>query len=318
MSYTVKTDDKTFCVMNVKSQTHTPTGESLNFVEYDLVHRTHYEYENPVSYSTHRLRLKPLEDEAQQIEHSELEISQPAKHFFHEDVFGNQCVNVKIDKPYDSLEMICRTRVKIFARAPDDYGFQLRKSHIPLGWMPWQRQMMLPYLLPPELPESQLHILTDYAKSFLSRNQYCLIDTINDINQHIYRDYIYSQGETTIETTPFDVFHTRRGVCQDFANLFICLLRLLDVPARYRVGYIHIPSDHENHHQSAASHAWVEIYLPYIGWRGFDPTNGCVAGQEHIRLACGRNYYDATPTAGTLYNGGGGEKLTVEVKLTRC
>ncbi len=38
-------------------------------------------------------------------------------------------------------------------------------------------------------------------------------------------------------------------------------------------------------------------------------------GQEHVRVACGRNYRDATPTMGTLYKGGGGETLEVEVKV---
>jgi transglutaminase-like putative cysteine protease len=104
-------------------------------------------------------------------------------------------------------------------------------------------------------------------------------------------------------------------VCQDFANLFICLARLLSIPARYRMGYIYTGVNYENTIQSEASHAWAEVYLPYVGWRGFDPTNGCMAGQDHIRVACGRNYLDATPTSGTIFKGGGKETLTVSVKI---
>ena len=55
--------------------------------------------------------------------------------------------------------------------------------------------------------------------------------------------------------------------------------------------------------------------MPYVGWRGFDPTNGCSVSQDHIRVACGRNYLDATPTSGTIYKGGGTETLIVDVKM---
>ena len=105
-------------------------------------------------------------------------------------------------------------------------------------------------------------------------------------------------------------------MCQDFAHLLICLARLLDVPARYRVGYIHTGSDYENRLQSEASHAWVEIYLPGAGWRGLDPTNGCLVGPDHVRVACGRHFWDAAPTSGTIY-GGSGETLSVEVRVER-
>jgi len=181
--------------------------------------------------------------------------------------------------------------------------------------MPWQRQMMLPYLLPPELPETELKQLTDYAMGFAQRNDFDLLDTLMDLNQTIREDYVYASGFTNNFTTPFDVYTTRRGVCQDFANLFICLARLLNIPARYRVGYIYTGGNYENKVQSEASHAWAELYLPTPGWIGFDPTNGCVTGPDHVRVACGRNYLDATPTSGTIFKGGGPESLSVSVKV---
>jgi transglutaminase-like putative cysteine protease len=135
------------------------------------------------------------------------------------------------------------------------------------------------------------------------------------MNLSIYRDYKYVSGSTSLNTTPFEVYTNRHGVCQDFANLLICLARLLSIPARYRMGYIYTGANYENKIQSDASHAWVEIYLPYVGWRGFDPTNGIMVSQDHVRVACGRNYRDATPTSGTIFKGGGTERLAVDVKI---
>ncbi len=69
------------------------------------------------------------------------------------------------------------------------------------------------------------------------------------------------------------VFTSRKGVCQDFANLFICMSRLLGIPARYVCGYVYTGNTGTVTVQSDASHAWVQLYIPEAGWRGFDPTN---------------------------------------------
>ncbi len=303
-------------VTSTRAITQTVEGRSLSYRLFDVSHTTHYQYSEPVERSTHLFRLMPTDDLIQEVVHSKLTLSSAAEEIQYEDVFGNQSVHCEITAPYRNLSVTATSRVKIYQAPPDDHGIALRQTSIPLIWMPWQRQMMLPYLLPPELPESQLRELTNYAMSFVERNDYHLLRTVNDINLSIYKDYQYVPGSTQISTTPFEVYTTRRGVCQDFANLFICLTRLLSLPARYRMGYIYTGANYANKIQSDASHAWAEVYLPYVGWRGFDPTNGCAANQDHIRVACGRNYIDATPTSGTIYKGGGAESLHVEVRMS--
>ena len=276
-------------------------------------HETWYRYQEAVERSTHVFRLHPTHDSYQDVIDYQLEISPPGSARRSEDVFGNQALRFKIDRPYTALYI--RSSFQVRVRQHGNLG-PLKRSSIPLVWMPWQRQMMLPYLLPMELPESQLRALSEYAMSFVERQDFDLIETLVDINESIYRDFHYVPGSTNIETSPFQVFANRQGVCQDFANLFITMARLLGVPARYRVGYIHTGADYENQIQSEASHAWVECYLPRVGWRGFDPTNGCLAGLDHIRVAVGRNYRDATPTSGTLFKGGRGETLETSVRVS--
>lgn len=291
------------------------SGKTLEYRMFEVTHKTHYEYSTPVEHSSHFFRLQPVDDVLQEVVHSDISISSEAEEIAYEDVFGNHAIHCLIDKPYSHLTVESKSRIKIYATPPDDHGLSRRQTSIPLVWMPSQRQMMMPYLLPPELPDAQLIELTDYAMGFVERNGHNVLRTLEDINLSIYRDYKYVPGATSLNTTPFEVYGSRRGVCQDFANLFICLARLLSIPARYRMGYIHTGADYNNKIQSEASHAWAEIYLPYVGWRGLDPTNGCAVGQDHIRVACGRNYGDATPTSGTIYRGGGSETLAIDVKV---
>jgi transglutaminase-like putative cysteine protease/predicted glutamine amidotransferase len=287
---------------------------------FEVNHRTVYTYATPVERSAHLFRLVPAHDRRQTlVEHSlvlkhdgrEVE----AKQTDFEDVFGNLARRVVLEQPFTELTVEARSIVEV----RDDERTSLKpiyaRSLIPLVWMPWQREMMAPFLLPAELPETQLRELADYAMTFVERNDYDLIGTLVDMNRSIYKEYKYSQGTTTIATTAFDVYVNRRGVCQDFTNLFICLARLLNVPARYTCGYVHTGPKAENQAQSEASHAWVQLYLPEVGWKGFDPTNGILTQTDHVRVAVGRNYVDATPTSGTIYLGGGAETLEVDVRV---
>lgn len=284
--------------------------------KYRIVHETRYHYDSPIHLSKHVLRLKPSHNYYQELISHKISITPKLNEIEYEDVFGNNIYYGTIEKSYTDFLVTAESVVKVHPQhrvVPEGQHHQ----RIPLVWMPWQRQMMSPYLLPMELPESNLRSLSDYAMSFVTRSDYNLLSVLHDINRAIYNDYVYEPKVTSLQTTPFEVFENRRGVCQDFANLFICLAQLLNIPARYRTGYIYTGSDYANQLQSEASHAWVEVYLPRMGWLGYDPTNGIHASTDHIQVACGRNYRDATPTAGTIYEGGGNETLYTNVKVER-
>lgn len=283
---------------------------------YTVNHTTVYRYAAPVTRSSHTFRLRPVHDRYQEVLSHELSVSVPGDRIEFDDVFGNHNVGYVVTEPYTTMEIHARSVVRLHAgtrlvgERPGATG-----SSIPIVWMPWQSQMMLPYLLPPELVESELHELAGFAREFVARNDHHLTDTLLDMTRSLFEQIAYQPGATHLETTPYEVYTARRGVCQDFANLLICLARLERVPARYRVGYLHTGGDYQNHIQAEASHAWAEVYLPRQGWRGLDPTNGIPTDLHHIRVACGRNYRDATPTAGVISEGGGGEELEVAVRV---
>jgi transglutaminase-like putative cysteine protease/predicted glutamine amidotransferase len=279
----------------------------------DVCHRTVYRYANPVEKSFHMLRVVPFHDRMQTLLEHRLFVSVGGEEVAYEDVFGNQARKIHLSQPFTELVIEARSRVELLDVDPLSFRRLRTRTTIPLVWMPWQRHMLQPYLLPPELPESQLVDLSEYAMSFVRRNDYDILDTLLDLNWTIYKEYAYRQGSTTNATTAFEVFLNRQGVCQDFANLFICLARLLGVPARYVCGYLHTGPKHENTAQAEASHAWVQVYLPEVGWKGFDPTNGILTQTDHVRVAVGRSYVDATPTGGAIFRVGGGETLEVAV-----
>ena len=109
-----------------------------------------------------------------------------------------------------------------------------------------------------------------------------------------------------------EVWKLKAGVCQDFTNVLLQLVRMTGIPARYVSGYI-CPND-EITRGDGATHAWIEAYIPFYGWFGVDPTNNTIANENHVRLAIGRNYNDCSPVKG-VFKGKVEAKLEVKVEV---
>lgn len=101
----------------------------------------------------------------------------------------------------------------------------------------------------------------------------------------------YQPGATGIYTTAEEALAGGRGVCQDYAHVFIALARLAGWHARYCMGLTV---------GEGATHAWAEIY--YEGaWYGFDPTRDCRTDASYLRFATGRDAADCPVEQGTFY-----------------
>jgi transglutaminase-like putative cysteine protease len=277
-------------------------------------HTTRYSYDAPVTRSTHRLHLKPITDWRQTVVDYKLTISQPTQLIEYEDVFGNPGARFELTHPYTELTVTAESVVDVVDIDPFAFASVPIRPSFPLVWMPAERLMLSPFLQPEELPDTQLAEIYDYAMTFVERNNRDLMETLFAINLALHRDYTYAPGSTNLHTTAFDVYANQRGVCQDLANLFICMARLLGIPARYVCGYIHTGNAGENRIGADASHAWVQLYIPNVGWRGFDPTNGTLPHLDHVRVGYGRHYRDTAPTSGTLYSPAR-ESMTVDVEV---
>ena len=186
-----------------------------------IFHETAYRYSQQVVRSSHRLRLRPLVDAQQSLVDWKLDLSVDGERWEYEDVFGNQVTALEVSAPFEELVIRSSSLVRVHIAAPEPLRTAPGRDRLPLAWMPWQRQLMLPYLLPPELPESELMALRDFALGFVERNASDLLATLQDMNATLYRDFAYVPGITNTETTPFEVFVARKGVCQDFAHLLI-------------------------------------------------------------------------------------------------
>ena len=97
---------------------------------------------------------------------------------------------------------------------------------------------------------------------------------------------------TDVQHAPVNALGLKQGVCRDYAQVMIAGLRSLGLAARYVSGYLltEPPPGKPRLIGADASHARVSVYCPKDGWLDFDPTNNCLAGESHVKLAYGRDW----------------------------
>ncbi len=110
----------------------------------------------------------------------------------------------------------------------------------------------------------------------------------------LHKDFSYQKAATDVTTTAEQAFLRGAGVCQDYAHIFISLLRLAGIPARYVTGMLQGEGE---------SHAWVEAALGKY-WYGLDPTNDCTVAAAHIKIGAGRDFADCRISQGIFFGCG--------------
>ncbi|MDB6070105.1 MAG: transglutaminase domain protein [Verrucomicrobiales bacterium] len=287
-------------------------------MQYLVRHRTVYHYPDKVAESHHLARLRPLDDGGQRCLRHVLTIDPaPGVREERQDAFGNPFVFFAQQAAYDVLCVEAVSLVETSSGRVTD----LEASP------PWEEVVDLLAedaaavhleAQPFRWPTAQVPVgdaMADYAR--LSFTPGCpLLSAARDLTGRIFRDFRFDPLATTVSTPVETVLKQKRGVCQDFAHLAIACMRSLGLAVRYVSGYLETapPPGKPRLVGADASHAWISVYCPRSGWVDFDPTNNCIPGHRHLRLARGRDYADVSPLRGVTFGGGGQQpKVMVDV-----
>jgi len=275
---------------------------------FEVSHKTIYHYTAPVAQSHHLVHLAPRQHERQRVIRHGLTIAPtPAQRTDFVDYFGNPTSAVAIEKSHS--ELLLQSRMLIEVNAPP--RIDLAAS------APWElvaRRVSPPHgpydlgvaqYIPPSHHTPPGRDLLSFARVSFPPQRPVLACAM-DLTHRIYTEFTYDGDATDVATTVNALLKIRRGVCQDFAHLLIAAFRVMGLPARYVSGYLltHPPAGKEKLVGSDASHAWVSVWAPQIGWVDFDPTNDIIPADEHISIAYGRDFQDVSPVTGVLLGGG--------------
>jgi len=275
-------------------------------VRYNVTHVTEYRYREPVPLGHSIVRLKPRQMDRQELLAHSLELTpNPIVRNERIDFFGNPVTWFSLQEPHDRLRIISRSTVEV---KPLDLTTKF-------GWPAWDHVARQLQDWDPELLDAKQflfdspHVVTDVELAEYARSSFApgrpLLDCVTELNERIYNDFTFDIEMTTIGTPIVEVLHHRHGVCQDFAHLQIGCLRSLGLAARYVSGYLNTaPPEEEARLVGAdASHAWVSVFFPELGWIDFDPTNGLLPTDGHIAVGWARDYSDISPVRGVVVGG---------------
>jgi transglutaminase-like putative cysteine protease len=287
---------------------------------YRVSHLTSYRYEQAVSICHNEARLTPRGTSHQRLLRSQLLVEPAvATHDRGVDYFGNGVHWFALQEAHTHLDVTAVSEVDITP-------FQAPASALSGAWEQARDRLredrspaaLSAYEFVFESPHVRFDAdLAAYAQVSFTRGR-PLLEAVLDLTKRIHKEFQYQPGSTTVATPLREVLRARRGVCQDFAHLEIGMLRALGLSARYVSGYVYNqPRAGEKKLTGAdASHAWVGVYCPDFGYVDFDPTNGVIPSDEHVTLAWGRDFSDASPLKGVIL-GGGEHTVSVEVDVTR-
>jgi transglutaminase-like putative cysteine protease len=299
---------------------------------YRVSHSTVYVYGGSVAHSHQQLHLTPRPSARQRCRsHTVTVIPAPAVRSQYVDAFGNTVTRLEIDQPHGRLEVRAEMEVTVeppaVIGAETDVGdnWQQVRERLTYQARPRTVEWLEAMRFRSESPYVRIkRVFGDFARGCFAPKG-GVIAAAQALMAKIHTEFTYSPGATQIATPLLEVLQRRQGVCQDYAHLMIACLRSWGLAARYVSGYVRtapaiaadsaVGSSGESLVGADASHAWVAVFAPPLGWVEFDPTNNLRVQQDHIALAWGRDFGDVSPLRGVIL-GGGSHTLDVKVAVT--
>lgn len=287
---------------------------------YQILHDTCYHYDSPVSLAQQLAHLWPRECTWQRCTEQQLLISPlPTARRDELDVFGNPLTRLAFERPHDELQVNARLTIEVFARPALDFkqspAWELTRDALTYSSQPLSADLLEACRYRFQSPYVHLkRSFVEFSDSCFPAGQPLLL-CVQDLMQKIFSEFTFDAEATQVATPLVEVLERRRGVCQDFAHLMLACVRSRGLAARYVSGYLltQPPPGQPRLIGADASHAWVSVFCPVLGWVDFDPTNNVQPALEHITLAWGRDFSDVSPLRGVILGGGNHDP---EVRVT--
>lgn len=280
----------------------------------DIRHQTEYRYSGPVRESQMEVRMQPRKTPLQRLVTFDLTVDPGAQVFSYLDHLGNTVQHFDVAQPHSGLTLNAHMLVETSAPPP------LRETLDQAAWdvllSDKTRSQCFDLLRPHGFAAPSEKLAAFSAALDLDEpGKADPLTAVRRLTARLYEGLAYSPGVTEADS-PIDLaLEQRSGVCQDFSHIMIAICRGWGVPARYVSGYLFTDREHDRSRPDA-SHAWVEVFLPGLGWVGFDPVNNAIAGERHVAVGWGRDYSDVPPSRG-VFKGDAESELFVAVSTAR-
>ena len=263
---------------------------------YHIVHTTTYNYQQAVTLRPHTIRLIPRSDAEQKVHQFSLEIDpKPTGICYNSDLEGNVILQTWFNEPTNFLQVKVSSQVETFRENPFDYLLEPFALKLPIDYSASLLTILSPYLQR-QYPGNVDPIATQLAQEILVASSHQTATFLSKLNQQIYENCEYVIRETGDPLPAGITWKEKSGSCRDFAVLFMEVCRAVGLAARFVSGY----QEGDPDQIERDLHAWVEVYLPGAGWRGYDPTHGLAVSDRHIPLVASAFPNYTVPISGSF------------------
>lgn len=210
------------------------------------------------------------------------------------DLDGNNLIKLWFDQPTAKLSIQTKAQVETLGTNPFAYLLEPWTIQMPWDYPASLLQQLQPYLQPYGFVADSVAL--ELAQEITSASNGNTLGFLFNLNQRIYQDCKYMTRETGEPFPPGVTWRGKTGSCRDYAVLFMEVCRVMGIAARFVSGY----QEGDAAQLDRDLHAWVEVYLPGAGWRGYDPTLGLIVSDRHIPLAASAIPSYAAAVSGTV------------------
>lgn len=271
-------------------------------------HQLRYAYDQPVFLEPMTVRLTPRQDATQRLLQHELYVTpsaQGAASTVEPDGTDARCL--WLTGQHATLTISSESLVETLRSNPFDFLV----THNEAMTLPASYPTSLTHVLAPYRSEHNDGTVQRWANDVCERSQHKTLHFLSLLTQEIYSTFHVVNRPKGDPFTPQLTLTQRTGACRDVAMLFIAACRSQGLAVRFVSGYsLHHPPEVTEHEL----HAWVEVYLPGGGWRGYDPSLGLAVADGHVAVASGPDHLLAAPIAGSFR--GTGVRSTLEYDIT--
>jgi transglutaminase-like putative cysteine protease len=270
-------------------------------------HSTVYRYPDAVQLEPHTFRLRPRMSTTQWLLAFDLEIlPKPTGMTECLDQDGNLAVRAWFSAPVQELSVLSRFTVELIRENPFDFLLSDESLNLPL----WYPEPLCTALTPYRHDAHVSEAVKQYAQSVAAGAHGNTLSFLGALNQQIFQGFRQMTRPEGAAWTSDVTLQVREGACRDLAVLFCDACRVMGIAARFVSGYECASAGQPD----AFMHAWAEVYLPGVGWRGYDPARGLVVANSHIAVAAAFHYDLASPVAGA-YSGASGAEMDAHLSL---
>ena len=283
-------------------------------------HDITYAYDKPVFVGPHLLRLRPLSNATQTLTEFKCRVDpQPQLTANIRDTNDNDAISAWFTGTTETLSISIKSEVETLVENPFEYILDLNANSLDTLYDDDLERILSPYLEPVPLCDDQYGDLAVASDSDLEQFEHELandsagvpIEFVSLLNVRLKQRFKLVVRPDGDPYPPMVTLGKSEAACRDIVVLAMALCRRAGIATRFVSGYSVPDRDANEHHM----HAWMEVYLPGAGWRGYDPTSGLAVADRHIAVANAADPADAAPVTGTVRGDDVVAKMSATVRV---